>query len=49
MSFIFPAGIGSYLKGLLNLLQINNAASAEMHSPFRVYREAVCAELGPLK
>lgn len=49
MSFIFPAGIGSYLKGLLNLLQINNAASAERHSPLRDSGEGGDAEQGALK
>lgn len=49
LSFIFPAGIGSCLKGLLNLLQINNAASAATRSPFSGCGEVVCAELAPLK
>lgn len=49
MSFIFPAGIGSYLKGLLNPLQINNAASAERHSPLRDSGEGDDAKRGALK
>lgn len=49
MSFIFPAGIGSYLKGLLNPLQINNAASAERRSPLWDGGEVDRAERGALQ